>query len=151
MEQKLTKEQYDEILKELREIKKILASKATEGSGCGSKNSGFGSDRGDSMHGTEDTKKVDNKLVNETEKVEKEVKEFVSKKEDEDDDEDIKDIVDRICGRIDSMCHKMNDAILDAYGMPTFSRRRCRNVWRPFYCGEDGINSTRCSSTGYRY
>ena len=132
MEQKLTKEQYDEILKELREIKKILASKATEGSG----------DRGDSMHEMEDTKKVDNKLVNETRE-----KELVSKRE----DEDIRDIVDRICDRIDSMCHKMNDAILDAYGMPTFSRRRCRNVWRPFYCGEDGINSTRCSSTGYRY
>jgi len=67
------------------------------------------------------------------------------------DNREIKDIVENICNRIDSMCHKMNEFILEAYGMPTFSRGRCRNVWRPFYCGEDGINSTRCSNTGYRY
>jgi len=95
MEQELTKEQYNQILKELREIKQIMVTK-------------------------------------------KDIRE-------------IKDIVENICNRIDSMCHKMNEAILDAYGMPFSPRRGCRNVWRPIYYGEDGINSTRARSTDYTY
>jgi len=90
MEQKLTKEQCIQILEELREIKRIMATK-------------------------EDIGKI--------EKESREIRKNMAK----------------------------GKAILEAYGMPTFSRGRCRNVWRPFYCGEDGINSTRCSSTGYRY
>ncbi len=119
MEQKLTKEQYNQILKELREIKQIMATK-------------------------EDIRKIEKKES-------REIKENMDKNKGNEDNREIKDIVENICNRIDSMCHKMNEAILEAYGMPISPRRRCRNVWRPFYCGEDGINSTRCSSTGYRY
>jgi len=114
MEQKLTKEQCSQILEELREIKRIMATK-------------------------EDIGKIEKKES-------REIKENMDKNKGNEDNREIKDIVEDICNRIGSMCHKMNEAILDAYGMPI-----CRNVWRPFYCGEDGINSTRCSSTGYRY
>jgi len=119
MEQKLTKEQYNQILKELREIKQIMATK-------------------------EDIRKIEKKES-------REIKENMDKNKGNEDNREIKDIVENICNRIDSMCHKMNEAILEAYGMPISPRKKWRNVWRPFYCGEDGINSTRCSSTGYRY
>ena len=125
----LTKEQYDQILKELREIKQIIAAtkkdirKIEEGSREIRENMAI---KGETAKNKDD----------------REIKDIV---------ENIGDMTDSICDRIDSMCHKMNDVLFDAYGMPTFSWRRCRNLWRPFYCGEDGINSTRCSSTGYRY
>ena len=54
-----------------------------------------------------------------------EVKEPASQK----DAEDIRDIVDRICDRIDSMCCKMNDAILDAYGISSPPRRKWWNLF----------------------
>jgi len=47
---------------------------------------------------------------------------YMATKKDNEDNREIKDIVenigditDEICDRIDGMCHKMNDAILDAY------------------------------------
>jgi len=107
----LTKKQYNKILKELREIKQIMATKNETAKNKGNENN-------------------------------REIKDIV---------EDIGDITDRICERIDSMCHKMNEAILEAYGMPISPRRRCRNVTRPIYYREDGINSTRARSTNYIY
>ena len=103
MEQKLTKEQYDEILKELREIKKILTDARIK------------SNQNSSL-------KV----------VEKKGKELVSKGEESLCPKRRKtiwhlrkNIVDEICERIDSACY---DAIINAYGTPDTPRRKWWNL-----------------------
>lgn len=130
MEQELTKEQYDQILKELREIKQIIMATKKD----------IRKIEEESREIRENMATKDETAKNKGDKDNREIKDVV---------ENIGDMTDSICGRIDSMCQKMNEAILEAYGMPISPRRRCRNVTRPIYYGEDGINSTRCSSTGY--
>jgi len=106
----LTKEQYDQILKELREIRKFLAGKTTK------------KDIVKAMNEKSSGLKVD----------EKKVKELVSKGE-----ESLypkkkktiwhpkKDLVDEICERIDSASY---DAIINAYGIPYTLRRKWWNL-----------------------
>ena len=106
----LTKEQYDEILKELREIKKILAGRTTK----------------------EDIIKAVNEKSSGLKVDERKVKELASKEE-----ESLhpkrkktiwhprKDIVDEICEKIDSASY---DAIINAYGTPDTPRRKWWNL-----------------------
>jgi len=111
MEQELTKEQYDQILKELREIKKILASKTTQEDivkVVSEKSSGF---------------KVDEKKVK---KLVSRGKESSYPKEKKMIWHPRKDIVDEICERIDSACY---DAIINAYGTADTPRRKWWNLF----------------------
>jgi len=109
MEQKLTKEQHDEILKELREIKKILAGITTKG----------------------DIVKAVNKKSSDLKVDEKKVKELISKGEESLYPKKKKTIwhprnlADEICERISSASY---DAIINAYGTPD-TRRKWWNLF----------------------
>ena len=102
MVQELTKEQYEQILKELKEIKQIMATK-------------------------EDIRKIEGKENREI-RENMATKDETAKNKGDEDNREIKDIVENICERIDSMSQKMNDAIISAYGIPYAPRRKWWNL-----------------------